>query len=163
MSIYRESQADLHFDRITTMGSPKLIYFSSVTENTKVFVEQLSFESKRLPLKNSDPEVIAVGPYVLVVPTYGGGKDEALVPKQVMKFLRLKENRELCVGIIGSGNINFGEHYAAAADLLSKNLGVPVLARFEIRGMNSDLESVTKGLNENWEKLLELRGLLQLS
>jgi protein involved in ribonucleotide reduction len=140
------------------MERPKLIYFSSVTENTKIFVEQLEFESTRIPLRNSDPEVLATSPYVLVIPTYGGGRDEALVPKQVMKFLRLKENRDFCVGVIGGGNILFGDKYAAAADLLGGRLGVPVLARFEIRGMKSDVVAITKGLNENWTKLLELRG-----
>lgn len=141
------------------MSTPKLIYFSSVTENTKSFVEQLEFPNLRLPLRVRDPEVLASEPYVLVVPTYGGGRDEALVPKQVMKFLSVKQNRELCVGVIGGGNILFGDKYAAAADLLAGRLGVPVLARFEIRGMKSDLDHVTRGLNENWSKLLELRGL----
>lgn len=140
------------------MHKPKLIYFSSATENTKVFVEQLEFQSTRLPLFSKDPEVIASEPYVLVLPTYGGGRDEALVPKQVMKFLRHKENRDLCVGVIGSGNINFGDKYAAAADSIGGKLGVPVLARFELRGMRSDVESITEGLIKNWSKLLELRG-----
>jgi protein involved in ribonucleotide reduction len=139
------------------MGAPKLIYFSSVTENTKIFVEQLPFDSVRIPLRNSDPEVFATEPYVLVVPTYGGGRDEALVPKQVMKFLRLKENREFCIGVIGAGNINFGAKYAAAGDLLAGKLGVPMLARFELRGMQSDVVAIAEGLSTNWSKLLELR------
>lgn len=140
-------------------GVPKLIYFSSVTENTKVFVERLPFDSVRLPLRSSDDPVIPTEPYVLVVPTYGAGRNESLVPKQVIRFLKSPEHRRLCIGVIGAGNINFGESYAAAADLLSSKLQVPVLARFELRGMKSDVDSITQGLKNNWEKLLELRGL----
>lgn len=142
-----------------TNSTPHLIYFSSVTENTKIFVEQLEFEHTRLPLRAADEAVVADQPYVLVVPTYGGGRDEALVPKQVMRFLKDPEHRRLCIGIIGAGNLNFGDKYAAAADLLSSKLHVPVLARFELRGMKSDRDTITQGLKNNWEKLLEMRGL----
>lgn len=141
------------------MGIPLIIYFSSITENTKTFIERLPFANERIPLRIKDLDVVATKPYVLATPTYGGGRDEALVPKQVMRFLSRKENRELCIGIIGGGNRLFGAHYALAADHLSKRLGVPVLARFEVRGMLSDVNYVTKGLSENWDNLLALRGL----
>ena len=48
----------------------KLVYFSSVSENTLRFVEKLELPATRIPLR----ERIEVDePYVLVLPTYGGG------------------------------------------------------------------------------------------
>ena len=47
-----------------------LVYFSSVSENTHRFVQKLELPAIRIPLK----ERIQVDePYVLVLPTYGGG------------------------------------------------------------------------------------------
>jgi protein involved in ribonucleotide reduction len=47
-----------------------LVYFSSVSENTHRFVEKLEMPAIRIPLR----ERIEVDqPYVLVLPTYGGG------------------------------------------------------------------------------------------
>lgn len=139
------------------MSTPRIIYFSSITENTKHFIDRLPFESERLPLLTKELTLDAKDYFVLATPTYGGGRDEALIPKQVLKFLSVKENREFCVGIIGGGNRLFGAHYASASDMLSSRLGVPVLARFEIRGMLSDVEHVTSGLNANWSELVRLR------
>lgn len=143
--------------------TPEIIYFSSVTENTMHFVNKLPFHAKRLPLKASDEAIVVEKPFALFVPTYGAGKGKAAVPKQVIKFLSDPEVREFCVGVVGGGNINFGDKYAAAADILSEKLHVPVLYRFELRGGQADVDNVTKGLRENWSKLLELKGLLPVS
>lgn len=137
--------------------SPKIIYFSSVTENTKHFVEKLSFPAERIGLMKADGELKVDAPYVLVIPTYGAGKGMAAIPKQVMRFLNDPYARRLCVGIIGGGNINFGTKYAAAADILSKKLTIPVLHRFELRGSATDVEIVENGVVNNWAKLLEFR------
>lgn len=141
------------------MNDPKIIYFSSATENTKVFVESLPIASERVPLFKKDEPLVAKEPYVLFVPTYGGGQGEAAVPPQVKRFLSNPENRRLCVGIVGAGNLNFGEKYAAAADVVAKKIAVPVLYRFELRGTQEDAVKVTQGINSNWSILLSMRGL----
>lgn len=138
---------------------PALVYFSSATENTKFFVDRLSLPSARLPLRAKDESPLVDYPYVLFVPTYGGGQGESAVPPQVRNFFKEPLHRKLCVGIVGAGNINFGEKYAAAADVLAGKLAVPVLYRFELRGTADDLIRVETGILQNWEKLLELRGL----
>ncbi len=138
---------------------PLFVYFSSVTENTRIFVEKLPYESKRIPLLRNDGELFVKQPFVLVTPTYGGGHEQATVPKQVLKFFQHFEHRKLCVGVIGSGNMNFGDHYCKAADMLAEKLKVPVLARFELRGLSSDVKSITEGIENHWHELLSLRGL----
>ena len=58
-------------------------------------------------------------PYVLVVPTYGGGDGQGAVPKQVIRFLNDPQNRSLIRGVIGAGNTNFGEAYGLAGDIIA--------------------------------------------
>lgn len=150
-------KADAHFETVAP-----LVYFSSTTENTKHLVEQLPFDSVRIPISRLDPLPLATEPYVLFVPSYGGGdgirKLSTAVPRQVVNFLNVKQNRDLCLGIIASGNINFGSHYCIAGELLSSKLQVPLFYTFELRGMPGDLERITEGLVEVFER--RSRGLL---
>ena len=48
-----------------------LVYFSSVSENTHRFVEKLGLPAIRIPLHG---RIEVDEPYVLVLPTYGGGR-----------------------------------------------------------------------------------------
>lgn len=131
---------------------PHLIYFSSATNNTKRFVEKLGFPSQRIPLRRSDPDVDVTEEYVLVVPTYGGGNLKGAVPKQVIKFLNDEHNRSLCVGVISSGNTNFGEAYCIAGDIIAHKLHVPFMYKYELLGTPQDVENCRKGLKEFWQQ-----------
>lgn len=132
----------------------KIIYFSSSTENTKRFVEKLSFSSEQIPLRKNDPELDVNDDYVLFVPTYGGGLVKGAVPKQVIKFLNEKKNRDFCIGVITSGNTNFGEAYGLAGHIVAKKLGIPMMFVFELLGTNEDVIKVKEGLTNNWDKLV---------
>ncbi len=70
-----------------------LVYFSSVSENTHRFVEKLGLPAQRIPLTPGEPPLRVIEPYVLVLPTYGGGKEGGAVPRQVVKFLNDEHNR----------------------------------------------------------------------
>lgn len=131
----------------------RLIYFSSVTENTKRFVEKVGYPAERIPLRRTDPELYVNYDYVLVTPTYGGGTYKGAVPKQVIKFLNVEENRNHCVGVISSGNINFGEAYLLAGRIIAKKLDIPLLYGFELMGTPNDVDNVRTGLNTNWDTL----------
>jgi len=136
---------------------PKIVYFSSVTENTKHLVDELPFEAERIPLKRSDPFLKVDQPYVLFVPSYGGGSEGSAVPKQVIKFLNDPQNRDLCLGVVAAGNMNFGAHYCIAGRIIEHKLGVPVFYRFELRGMPGDRERIEEGLLEVFERYADGR------
>jgi protein involved in ribonucleotide reduction len=123
-----------------------IVYFSSVSEFTKRFVEKLGLPAQRIPLSGSEAERFSVSePYVLVCPTYGAnGRD--FVPKQAKKFLGRAENRTLCMAVVGSGNTNFGAEYGLAGPILAEKLGVPLLHTFELAGMPDDVEAVLEGI-----------------
>lgn len=125
---------------------PLIVYFSSVGENTKRFVEKLPFESLRIPLRRTDDEIQVDRPFVLVTPTYGAGHNTKAVPKQVAKFLKPLETRRLCLGVIGGGNRNFGEHFLFAAVQLAEAMQVPLVHGFEVSGNATDVDLVTRSV-----------------
>ena len=125
-----------------------IVYFSNYSGNTKRFVERLNEnDAIRIPIDRSDRGIAVARPYVLLVPTYGGGEGRAAIPRQVRSFLNVRENRALLRGVIGFGNTNFGEHFCRAADLISAKTGVPVIARVEIFGTEDDVKTVKERLN----------------
>jgi protein involved in ribonucleotide reduction len=132
----------------------EIVYFSNYSGNTKRFVEKLDASSTQIPIKwdESNPLVVDKN-YVLFVPTYGGGNEGYSVPRQVVKFLNIAENRQRLLGVVGLGNTNFGEHYCKAAEIVSAKTGVPLLYRVEIFGTPEDVTEVTKRMETLWPSL----------
>ena len=130
-----------------------LIYFSSASNYTHRFVEKLELPEDRvarLPLITREPTLGATAPYVLMTPTYGGGSGPGAVPKQVIKFLNVPENRHWIRGVIASGNTNFHEGYCLAGYITSRKCQVPLMYKFELMGTPDDVERVRGGLEGLW-------------
>lgn len=133
--------------------SPDLVFFSSVSENTRRFVERLDRDAARIPLRpRLDGMIRVTRPFVLVLPTYGGGEHSGAVPKQVIQFLNDPANRALIRGVITAGNTNFGEHYCLAGPIISTKCQVPELYRFELLGTDRDIARVNEGIPEFWAR-----------
>lgn len=132
----------------------RLVYFSSVTENTLRFVEKVGYPSQRIPILAKDGFLNVDYDYVLVVPTYGGGENRGAVPKQVIKFLNDETNRNHCKGVISAGNTNFGSGYCLAGKIISRKIKVPVLYNFELLGTSADVTKVRDGLKQFWKTFL---------
>ncbi|GAB3946967.1 class Ib ribonucleoside-diphosphate reductase assembly flavoprotein NrdI [Corynebacterium tapiri] len=135
-----------------------IVYFSSVTENTRRFVDKLGFPSKRIPLQRTDEPLVVDEPYVLVCPTYGGGasisrQESRPVPPQVIKFLNNEHNRALLRAVISGGNTNFGADYGKAGDVIAAKCKVPYVYRYELMGTEEDVAIVRSGLTDNAHKL----------
>jgi protein involved in ribonucleotide reduction len=129
-----------------------VVYFSSVSENTKRFVDKLEAQSVRIPIRTEEAaEFVHDRDSVLVLPTYGGGNDNSTVPKQVIKFLNNPDNRKHIKAVIAGGNTNFGSHFGKAGDIVADKLGVPVLYRFEITGTPEDVLEVKERLAQFWQ------------
>lgn len=128
-----------------------LVYFSSASENTARFVAGCRLQDEginvyRIPLKAADQPLNVREPYVIMVPTYGGGVVKKAVPIQVKRFLNDRANRAWIRGVIASGNTNFGEAYCAAGDIIAAKCHVPYLYRYELMGTPEDTAAVRNGL-----------------
>lgn len=132
-------------------GTPDLVLFSSTSQNTLRFVDRLDRSAARIPLRpRIESRLRATQPFVLIVPTYGGGARSGAVPKQVAGFLNDPNNRNLLRGVITAGNTNFGEHYCLAGPVIAAKCRVPELYRFELLGTDRDVERVNDGLARFW-------------
>ena len=125
------------------VASVPVYYFSSVSNLTGRFAEHLAERTGRAVFNLADSAVRrgeTDGPWVLLTPSYKAGNvDEVTLPAPVKAFLRSPANRRSLVGIIGSGNRNFGEYYQAAARELAAASGRPVLFEFELSGTPEDV------------------------
>ncbi|CDO27353.1 class Ib ribonucleoside-diphosphate reductase assembly flavoprotein NrdI [Mycolicibacterium porcinum] len=134
-----------------------LVYFSSVSENTHRFVQKLQWPEARVTRIPLHGRIEVNEPYVLILPTYGGGRatpdinNGGYVPKQVIAFLNNEHNRSLIRGVIAAGNNNFGAEFAYAGDVVSRKCGVPYLYRFELMGTPDDVDAVREGLKDFWK------------
>ena len=123
-----------------------IVYFSNYSGNTKRFVEKFDEHAIRIPIDWRSHSITVDQPYVLMVPTYGGGEGRAAIPRQVRSFLNIKENRNLLRGVVGFGNTNFGEHFCKAAHMISEKAGVPLIAKIEIFGTDDDVITLKQRL-----------------
>lgn len=132
-----------------------IVYFSNISGNTARFIQALECQSTRIPIYAHETVPVVEQPFVLVTPTYGGcpevtGSRGASVPKQVVRFLNNPLNRGNLRGVISSGNINFGESFAIAGDIIAAKCEVPLLYRFELMGTAQDVVDVRDGLEKFW-------------
>lgn len=135
-----------------------VVYFSSVTENTRRFVEKLDLPNVRIPLHRNEEPLIVNEPYVLVCPTYGGGasmthQNSRPVPVQVIRFLNDEHNRSLIRAVVAGGNSNFGRDFGLAGEIIAKKCSVPYVYRFELMGNSEDVRILREGLLTNAEAL----------
>jgi len=134
-----------------------VFYYSSASGLTRRFAEHLSERDGRSVFNLADADVRRTevdGPWVLLTPSYKAGNDEqATLPAAVTVFLRSPVNRRHMIGIIGSGNRNFGVFYQAAARELAAASGRPILFEFELSGTPEDVERCARILADLDEAL----------
>ncbi|PLY36477.1 MULTISPECIES: class Ib ribonucleoside-diphosphate reductase assembly flavoprotein NrdI [Pectobacterium] len=129
-----------------------LVYFSSQSENTHRFISRVGLPALRIPIATEQPALKVDRPYILVVPSYGGGSTKGAVPRQVIIFLNDPHNRAYLRGVIAAGNTNFGAAYCIAGDIIAQKCQVPYLYRFELLGTAEDVANVRKGVTKFWQQ-----------
>ncbi|WCG84050.1 class Ib ribonucleoside-diphosphate reductase assembly flavoprotein NrdI [Pectobacterium sp. A5351] len=129
-----------------------LVYFSSQSENTHRFISRVGLPALRIPIATEQPALKVDRPYILVVPSYGGGSTKGAVPRQVITFLNDPHNRAYLRGVIAAGNTNFGAAYCIAGDIIAQKCQVPYLYRLELLGTAEDVANVRKGVTEFWQQ-----------
>lgn len=113
-----------------------VVFYSTSSRNTERFVSRLGVETFRLASPGR--------PFLLITPTYGDGE----VPKPVIHFLN--KHHSLLAGVIASGNRNFGSRFALAGDIISYKCRVPLLHKFELAGLETDVVKVQSLLEHQW-------------
>lgn len=133
-------------------------YYSSSSGLVRSFAEQLGRPVFNLAEREHRQSEVD-GPWVLLTPSYKTGNPlNDTIPEGVRRFLRSPVNRRAMVGVMGSGNRNFGTHYQLAARQIAARSGRPVLFEFEISGTPWDVEECRRILDELDEALAVAHG-----
>ncbi|TQL02074.1 protein involved in ribonucleotide reduction [Cellulomonas sp. SLBN-39] len=121
-----------------------MYYYSSASGLVRTFAERLDRPTANLAEREHRRSEVD-GPWVLLTPSYKTGNDaNDTIPEGVRRFLRSAHNRRLLVGVMGSGNRNFGAYYQKAAREVAARSGRPVLFEFELAGTRWDVEEAER-------------------
>lgn len=121
-------------------------YYSSASGLVRSFAERLERPVANLAVRERRRSEVD-GPWVLLTPSYATGNEaNDTVPEAVRRFLRSAHNRRLLVGVMGSGNRNFGRFYQHAARDIAARSGRPVLLEFELAGTPWDVAEARRVL-----------------
>ena len=128
-----------------------VVYFSSASQNTARFIARCRLQDEginvyRIPLLPTDSPLEVNEPYIIVVPTYGGGAANKAVPIQVKHFLNNPENRKHARAVIASGNATFGEAFCEAGYIIAAKCKIPFIYYFELLGTEEDVRKVRSGV-----------------
>lgn len=129
------------FGMLMKGGENMEILYYSQTGNVRRFIEKLQTEIQMDCISILDKSTTKEE-YILITPTTGFGQ----VPDPVAVFLQ--ENHMYLKGVIGSGNMNWGENYCGAARTVSTTYGVPLIHTFELHGTPNDLKLVKGRVEE---------------
>ncbi|WP_029068012.1 class Ib ribonucleoside-diphosphate reductase assembly flavoprotein NrdI [Jonesia quinghaiensis] len=125
-----------------------IYFYSSTSGMVRQFAQALGrpvFDLTEREVRQSVPD----GPWVLLTPSYKtGNADNDTIPEPVKRFLHDPATRRRMVGVMGSGNRNFGRHYQAAARDIAARSKRPVLFEFELQGTQWDVEEAKELLRE---------------
>ena len=145
------------------------LFYISISGNTRSFAKRIQQHSEIKHQENPDFPIIQLkeihdnspfekeeAPYFVSLPTYleGGNGidngDQEILTESMRDYIEYEDNAALCLGIIGSGNKNFGYQYCLTAKQYAKQLGVPLIADFELRGNAKEIEMIYKTLATIW-------------
>lgn len=130
------------------MRRTPVYYYSSTSGLVRTFAERLGRPVHNLA-EREHRRSEADGPWVLLTPSYKtGNESNDTIPEAVRRFLRSERNRRLLVGVMGSGNRNFGAYYQKAAREIAQRSGRPVLFEFELAGTPWDVEECERILTD---------------
>lgn len=116
-----------------------LLIYATRTGNVKRFVGKT-----KLPSIIIDDALTIDKPYVLVTYTDKQGQ----VPDEVLDFLARSDNSQYLLGVAASGNRNWGKNFAKSADVIQAMYSVPIIHKFELSGLRSDVNNFIKKVEE---------------
>ena len=135
--------------------TPHIYYWTQpTTKGTHNVATHLS--ATTTPIHRGTPPPTA--PYVLMTPTYAGHPERGgYLPSAVKHWLKDRQAQRYLVGVIGTGDINWGSEFCAAADEISRVHEVPVLHRIDRWGNTDDYTTINEGLDKHWAELCQRR------
>lgn len=105
-------------------------------------------ENKLVELSPSNPYITMTQPYIIIVPSY----EEIEIREIFYDFFETADNINLCIGMIGSGNRNFGDLYLVTAKEMHDLYDIPILYDVEFHGNSRDVTEIEHLLSDIWHQ-----------
>ena len=110
------------------------IYYDSKTGNVERFIQKMKAQ-------RPDWHFIKINPTIVI-------KNEGHF-LTTNEFLQNENNSKLLKSVSSSGNRNWGQFFALAADKIQEKYGIPVLIKFELSGTSTEVENYIEYLENN--------------
>lgn len=125
------------------------IAYASLTNKTKIFANKLQQKLISMDIKldfiKINKSTVIDEPFVLITYTFGHGE----VPKVVESFLDNTTNKNNIVAVAGAGDKSWGiDRYNKASIIISEQLNIPLLHKFEKQGFDKDVQIVADKVAE---------------
>jgi protein involved in ribonucleotide reduction len=118
------------------------IAYASMTGNVQRFVDKLKNHLPNYEFVRVVRQMKIDEPFILITYTTGFGE----IPKEVEELLQLSSDN--LIAVIGSGNRNWGHSFCGGAVKVADMHSVPLLHKFELSGLDSDVRIVTNKIGE---------------
>ncbi|WP_294083936.1 class Ib ribonucleoside-diphosphate reductase assembly flavoprotein NrdI [Proteiniphilum sp. UBA5384] len=116
------------------------IYYDSRTGNVERFVRKIAAKTEWQCLKITG-QLVALKPGHLITYTTKIGQ----VPESTERFMQT--NHSSILSVSSSGNMNWGANFGLAADKISAKYDIPVLLKFELSGLEREVNSFIEKVN----------------
>ena len=116
--------------------------YASLTGNTKRLMDKLAQARPEWQIIRIQDGVTVHQPFHLVTFTTGVGQ----VPALVERFLQ--QHRHLLQSVTVSGNMNWGQTFGRAGDIIARDYHVPLLLKYELAGNDQVLQQIISKIEE---------------
>lgn len=116
------------------------IYYDSRTGNVERFVRKIVEKTGWQCLKIADHLVASNSGHLITYTTKIGH-----VPESTERFM--EANHPFILSVSSSGNMNWGANFAVAADKTAARYGMPILLKFELSGLERDVNAFIEKAN----------------
>ncbi|GAB6454448.1 class Ib ribonucleoside-diphosphate reductase assembly flavoprotein NrdI [Bacillus luti] len=119
------------------------LLYDSMTGNVKRFANKFT----ELPFNIKPLKTISVIENKFILLTYTTGI--AQIPPTTKDFLESNKSLlpEMCLGVVSSGNRNWGDNFAASGDKIEAEYHIRLLHKIEMAGSKKDVDIITQKLN----------------
>lgn len=112
-----------------------VVYYSSPSGNTRRLSAKIGLSALEVSSRygRESVSIRMKSPFVLLCPTYRTIRG-TYVPECVKRFLADNHNHRNLVGVVGTGNKNFGVEFCRSASLIAEKFNVPIVGTVELSG-----------------------------
>lgn len=124
------------------------IYFDSKTGNVARFVEKARTLTNWDFIKIAEDIEVNQAGHLLTYTTKIGQ-----IPETTSKFM--EKHSDLITTVSSSGNRNWGANFGLAANKIAEEYNIPILIKFELAGLESDLLQFIEKIKEHGNKEMD--------